>query len=451
MSFQSAYSRENRRTAATGRFFGAEDIPAGLLAAVGAYAEQLLPESSGEHSSYAYSLFTREGMPTTLHLLTRTTQTQDFTVQHHVILTADDVEYMRRNANRPTPAGIMLALSRLDFWMTTPDAEFRTPEMTAAALPSNTADGSQAEVNDLARRLREQSESGSCIIRLPEKADGETCLHLLHESDRETPGKGWDKTFCTAIPADGSVFARVFAEADTAVPSGYAAHHILTLTADNGQKMPGGEQLSPESNTGNGNETGEPAPEAEPQHSHPLLRWAAYLAGLCLLGSAVHLTVSSEVDDAGVVTGNLVQTAQNEARDILLKMLRDAKLLNDTETGIPGAETAAEADGTEQILHRCVELLQHAGDTVTGHPENLKQLLGYAAELQVDTHAVVRLYLRQVGSRHTEEDWRRGITTEEKEAWLQLLREHPGLRQVLKDELPAVHGILTEGEESSEA
>ena len=57
---------------------------------------------------------------------------------HNLILTPDEITKLRRNANRPTPAGVMLALSSTNFWAAdaqAPSLHCEEPRLPASALP----------------------------------------------------------------------------------------------------------------------------------------------------------------------------------------------------------------------------------------------------------------------------------------------------------------------------
>ena len=124
---------------------------------------------------------------------------------HHLALTHDEVQSLRRNASRPTPAGIALALSNIGLWCTT-NASQRfhyiddEPRLTAAALPDATLQPTWKRLTghkNNARAFFTAPYDRGCVITISEQTPANDILHLLHECDWLSATRGWGKSFAT--------------------------------------------------------------------------------------------------------------------------------------------------------------------------------------------------------------------------------------------------------------
>lgn len=125
-------------------------------------------------------------------------------VAHHLILSEEEVKQDDAKFRHFTPAGLALALDRLEFWCKganteDPDAD-KEPEITTGALPDTETETVWKKLTgdkELAQMLNTPPFAGDCLILLPTPVDARDVLMLLHESDERSDAHGWDHTFTT--------------------------------------------------------------------------------------------------------------------------------------------------------------------------------------------------------------------------------------------------------------
>lgn len=176
------------------------------LTALSAYRE----EAEGmDGPQYAYRVLVDRG--SVYHVLTRVQMRgADYSgrachIAHHLILTAEEAEAMRRNPARPTPAGIMLAMEARGLWKTSwsgePSFLADVPAFCTEDVPSAAAQPTWKRITGHkgnARAFCTPQFENDCLLMVPEGTTGADILHLLHEGDWLTHLRGWGHTFTTA-------------------------------------------------------------------------------------------------------------------------------------------------------------------------------------------------------------------------------------------------------------
>ena len=126
-------------------------------------------------------------------------------IAHHLVLTPEEVEAALADEQRPTPAGVALALLNNGFWKgewksepayLTGEPELRPGDMPAAdAQPTwKLLTGHKAN----ARAFFTHPYDRECLITLPPGTPVQQALGLLHESDWLTQTRGWGASYTTA-------------------------------------------------------------------------------------------------------------------------------------------------------------------------------------------------------------------------------------------------------------
>ncbi len=390
---------------------------------------------------------------------------------HNLILTPTEVTHLRRNANRPTPAGIMLALQTAGFWkpeISTPSLHCEEPRLAASALPEADFQVTWKKITghkNNARVFLTAPYNKDCLILTPDAWEADTILQLLHESDWLSSLRGWGRTFTTRVQLGDSFeeMERIFLTHDDCDSPFF--HELiqrapllkLTGTFDLQNEQETEAPVAPtkapdyaEART----QTSKSAPECHIPYiylespdedmydinprSHPLLRWSLYIAALALLGMGVHFMVSETADHAGEVTRKAIEAIAPE--DDLLQLRELSKLpyspdsitrkLDKIYAHLTAAPVTTDSHSNEDILE-IVSILKYATTDTSGHALNIRRLRECAHELKIDANALSRLYLNEATHDCSVQDWEKQLTATEIENWQQLLHETPELREIL--------------------
>ncbi len=138
---------------------------------------------------------------------------------HHLVCLPREVELLQNHPARPTPAGLILALSAANFWKDQwTDAPAWLPDEFSFSSRYLPDPSQQATWKDLtghksnADRPNEAPYNEGCFLIVPDSCDPSTKLMLAHETDWLTLTHGWGRTFTTHFsPADNpDSFSRVF-------------------------------------------------------------------------------------------------------------------------------------------------------------------------------------------------------------------------------------------------
>lgn len=387
---------------------------------------------------------------------------------HNLILTPDEVTKLRRNANRPTPAGIMLALSANNFWaadVQTPSLHCEEPRLPASALPEAEFQPTWKELTghkNNARAFLSTPFNKDCLIVIPSNINGLKVLQLLHESDWLSSHRGWGRTFTTmaqmgdsfeetsriCIPehmlgsAEGSIWSHQAPTLDLCSPFVLETLQKIQESIDAVTQKTGPQ-------TGAGEHAHTPyvyqeCPDEEMYNvlprSHPLLRWTCYICGLLLLGAIVHVMVSETTDDAAKVTRKAIEVIQADESILQLKELSKAPYSPDSITRtldkiyahLNAAPESEQAPDKEKLLE-IIALLKYADSDTTGHADNILRLRECATDLSLNPDRLSRLYLNEAIHQTSVQDWESNLTPAEIERWHHLLQTAPTLRPVMQE------------------
>lgn len=398
---------------------------------------------------------------------------------HNLILTPDEISKLRRNANRPTPAGVMLALSSTNFWAAdaqAPSLHCEEPRLPASALPEaefqQTWKDTTGHKNN-ARAFLTAPFNKECLIVIPADMESRKVLQLLHESDWLSSQRGWGRTFTTmaqmgdsfeetsriCIPqpmldsAEGSVWSQQAPILNICGP------FVLSTLQQMQESIIASQQATPPPQ--GATELSyipyvyQECPDEEMYNilprSHPLLRWGCYIGGLILLGIGVHFTVSETTDDAAKVTRKAIEVIKADESILQLKELSKAPYSPDSITRtldkiyahLNAAPSSAQDSNKEKILE-IISLLKYADSDTTGHADNILRLRECATELSLNPDKLSRLYINEAIHETSVQDWEANLTASELERWQILLNTAPSLRDMLQEPrfAPHMHRIL---------
>lgn len=387
---------------------------------------------------------------------------------HHLALTQDEVLTLRRNASRPTPAGLIMALSRIGLWKSQWDAETiyieDEPTLTAAALPDPSLQPTWKKLTEHksnARAFLVAPYDRDCIIIMPDGSNTEDILMLCHESDWLSSSRGWGKTFTTqALTVDHcQQFARAFTDAQHA-PQLIAAcpkHPTLHINSQFSiDEHNSGDPASHPLGSGAPQRTSEPpntqdksaaahapykfaeCPDEDVFNVLPrpnkMVRWMCCLAGAGILWCSASLISGLFIDEAGELTGDIISRINTEEDLLLLAELASTPFSKDnTQDKLNRIEShfrtrpEAHSPGKKDILlQECINILRSAQD-VTGHAENLHRLHECTTAIGIDANNVCRLYMHEATHARPVEEWLANTTPEEVAILQKLLKDNPDM------------------------
>ena len=205
MSYQVLYIIPRTEAPATADAAGAcvctDDTPAPLL-------KELKESTRARRTAWGSPSFlyrTLEAGEKIYHAMTSLRPTPEGTLVHHLVFTEEETAVLRREEVRPTPAGIMFALSREQFWpLENLPASPPRLEIKAEALPDPSVQATWKRMTghkSTAKKLNESPFDARCVLIMPRASDSLAVLRLLHESDWLTELCGWGVSFCTAADA----------------------------------------------------------------------------------------------------------------------------------------------------------------------------------------------------------------------------------------------------------
>ena len=387
---------------------------------------------------------------------------------HNLILTPQEVIKLRRNANRPTPAGIMLALSTAQFWaadVQTPSLHCEEPRLPASALPGAEFQQTWKELTghkNNARAFLTAPFNKDCLIVIPSHLESQMVLRLLHESDWLSSQRGWGRTFTTmaqmgdtfeetariCVPmhmldsAEGSVWAQQATTLNLCSPFVLAELQEVQMNA-----IPAQQTNAPSPEVAAGVYVPyvyQECPDEEMYNilppSHPLLRWSCYICGLILLGVCVHFMVSETADDAGKVTRKAIEVIKADDSILQLKELSKEPYSPDSITrtldkiyALVNAAPVSEREPDNEVILEIIYLLKCADSDTKGHADNILRLRECATELKLNPDKLSRLYLNEAIHECSVSDWEAHLTPSEIARWSALLSTAPLLRDMLRE------------------
>lgn len=400
---------------------------------------------------------------TIFHVLScRTTDETGYCV-HHLVLSQEEMQALRRNASRPTPAGVILALYSIDFWAPDISCAQNTvntePRLTAAALPDAHEQPTWKQLTghkSNAKVLLCPPYDNNCVLCPPADTSQRDILKLLHESDWISTSRGWGRSFTTEGNAESqhAEFLRIVIPGAKRTDLRYPA--ILELTE---QELAADVEplTAPTQHTPKPPE--QPLYQQEPQiprypykysetadedvfnilpRPHKWVRWICVLGGVWVLWSGVSLFSGLFMDEAGEVAGTIITTMNASEHVLLLEELTNApyspetteRKLDKLEAHLSTQPTSAE-NPRQLLLRECIDLLRSASADAHGHPANLEALMSKAEQLGLDPNALCRLYMHEATHDRPIEEWQNTMPGQEFQAWQQLLQTQPRLAEWL--------------------
>lgn len=380
---------------------------------------------------------------------------------HHLVITQEEVLHLQKNAARPTPAGIILALQKLGFWNQAagsgiaPDAE---PRLTAAALPDASLQPTWKALTkhkNNARIFLLPPYERECVVEVPGQFSPMDILHLFHESDWISSNRGWGTTFTT----DGgefdntAEFARIVVQPNSPLMERAQAIGLPCLRITEDMQLPEVPEIPR-------------APRFTPQHRPPKspmaykyaetpdadvfnilprpnkwVRWSCYLGGVALLWCSVSLISGFFMEDAGQVTGTIISHINTRENVQLLADLANsayspevtARKLATLESHLSSQPNTQEKAEKQTNLLECLQLLRSAAIDTDGHPDKIRRLISHATELNINKVSLSLLYINEALNKRTADEWLASMPQEERSAWLALLHEEPELAQKLAE------------------
>lgn len=413
------------------------------------------------------------------HILSAAVKTETKSgVIHHLVLTADEVAGMQRNAMRPTPAGLILALDTLNLWHTSSAATIpprpEEPKLTASHLPDATNQQTWKKLTghkSNVTTLLQPPYNGKCLICTPEHITNKNRLRLIHESMWLTTTRGWGKTFHCFSSAIAGAFKTVEISCATMGSPEEETHRqketdipVLTilssllptpadkLRSDTADIRPSTWQVSTprqapaEHNTGKEKTiTAAPykyteAPDYEtfdvatPQNRQS--RWLKHIAGLFALTTLVYLIVGNYVDFATSTVEDLTLTTTDEQAALheFAAIIRKGQAADEQLLRLKGTLTPATQPGHE-FLFESINLLVSDVYKTEGHQDNLHYLLSHAEVLELQPEELSRYYLLQATRNYPPEEWIAHNTEPGAlQGWAKLFAKFPDIKNpLLKD------------------
>ncbi len=412
---------------------------------------------------------------------------------HHLALSADEVAALKRNAARPTPAGIMLALRKNRFWVESwegPPRELEgEPRLTASSLPDASRQVTWKAYTghkNNARAFFTPPYDGSCLVEMPSGTDASAALLLLNESDWLSTSRGWGKSFSSRTDAGsdlretgrlfgvpGATFREMrlrYAETPLLrISPEMALPHLPEAASDSSSAArqeesdpPSTPPLAPATGGGPGchipykyceRPDGETYPGCRRQKRS--LLWLVLILGcVSLLTIVLFRSSPSEAPHGSPVSPSAADVPRGDAPQKLLHRLltapysatATARQLDKIQAklkktaSVPGEESAH-----LEALRECVSILQHASSDSSGHAGNLLNLRACAHLLSLDVRALCELYMNEVLHDRSLEEWQSSLNEEEYQGWNALLAQAPDMERWLSQEpfLPYMEGIFT--------
>ncbi len=367
-------------------------------------------------------------------------------IAHHLALTAEEVQALRRNAARPTPPGLILALQRTGFWLEQWQGEARLlesePKLTAATLPDASVQQAWKEMSGHkgnARSFYTPPYEQECLVVLPDDTTPGQCLQLLHESDWLSANRGWGRSFCTPGCTDEAGIQRVCirhaASQKTPLRRGGRAvlrvDHSLELPPATEAPPQGGESATVPPLCGLPYRYVESADEdmfARPAKHRPRRRTAACLAALALLAVGMYFGASDQADELGSAARDTMRHfSARENLGELHNLLAAPYSAETTPARLEQlrARSAAEAADGASALNRCLDTLCLAGSSPGKLAACPAELAACAGELELPQAELLRLALLLATQDRDVAQWQQMLTPEARAAWRETLAAMP--------------------------
>ncbi len=386
---------------------------------------------------------------------------------HHLVLSQQEVTGLMKDALRPTPAGITLALQRSGFWVQKWQGEPRyivgEPPVQPDFLPDASVQPTWKHLTghkSNARAFYTPPYDRECLVTLPADTPSGEVLGLFHESDWLTHTLGWGVTYTTEADETDS-----FADTLRMVTAAHSplvqravrtGHPVLHITPDMELSM---EPAAP------------PASDAEPiaprkndfrvlsrsvshyhyteepdwvQYDVPMPGSNPYVLPLVTAGSALLL--------AGVTVG--IWLGVSRPMELLDELTTTEPYIGETTevqvTGVQKMEnllrapydhaatvkvlselrSLQETSPEDSLLIECAGMISNAQQDGANHPAVLRRIAECARLLGLKEEEMGKLYLMEATRGHTLDSWHHLPSTQNAIDWTALSQDAPILYSI---------------------
>ncbi len=390
-------------------------------------------------------------------------------IAHHLVLTPEEVEAALADEQRPTPAGVALALLNNGFWKSewkgepaylTGEPELRPGDMPAAdAQPTwKLLTGHKAN----ARAFFTHPYDRECLITLPPGTPVQQALGLLHESDWLTHTRGWGVTFTTAAD-DADTFTETLRMVCTpasplvqrAIRTGHPVLQVgpgleiplpvpsppgsLPVSPAAGETPPGGLMRAVARSVTHYHYT----EEADwllydvdlPRRRGRWVVAAGCLALVASVAGAGYYYLAEPSGTPGSLAGMpLPVEGPSPAQPGVhaLSMLIEQPYSHDETVRLMRRFSGLSGEDPEDmLLHECASLVLAAQQQGVRHIKVMKRLCECARLLGVKDSALVSLYLHEATNGMPVEEWQKQFSGDQFLSWLELKNTEPQLADIM--------------------
>ncbi len=400
---------------------------------------------------------------------------------HHLVFSQQEVSQLLNNKQRPTPAGISLALLHSGFWVKKwekepqflpPEPPFEPERQPDASVQPTWKQFTGHKAN--ARAFYVPPYHKESLVVIPPAMQQAEILALLHESDWLSHTRGWGNTYTTAADETNTFTETLRIIAPAASPlilrAQRTGHPVLHINAE--LELP---ITPPTSITGvqdNSKSRLIRALSRSTTHYHyteepdwtlfdiPIpcspYKKAAWSTALSLTGccSALILWWAFPSPGTGGITtphttteSRFSQSPRSRLTDLLShpyshesarRLMQELSLIKG-----PGAE--------EIWIAECAGIILKAETQEAEHARGLKRICECARLLGVQEAGLVQLYLRAATHSITPEEWQRQLAAGSAEEWLKLQLSEPTVGQVFETQELEIFAPLYESTNEDEA
>lgn len=439
------------------------DIPEQLLSCLQAVRYTSL--KPGRH--YHYHIISLQGGHNYHVLTTLSHIAEQQYIIHRMVLTAEEVSTMQKNASRPTPAGLFVALSNIDFWckeaLSGPHPQYieGAPKLTASSIPDASMQDTWKRITGHKSNVKSLVSAGyasKCILKTPRDTTNEDALLLLHESMWLTNYRGWGKSFSTITNTTADIIAVSSEQQLEEAQTNNSAVAVLTISAD----MVYAEYEQVESEVCSPGACPAPSPSLQCEQTqselhtepykyveapdyetfdidspeHRSIRSSKYIAALFALSLLVYISVSNFVDFASDDVPESV--ADSEITDYSYRRFAEIienKSTNDDDFRKLEALLKRHHTPEHELILECIQRLDKAETMTTGHAEELQLLLRHTDALGVSVNSLSSYYMKRVLHEYPQDEWI-NINTEQHnlQTWAKLFKSYPQLPGIFLQE-----------------
>ena len=450
-----------------------EKMPKALCSGLSALSVMRDPKGGSAVTGPQFSYNIVEYANTTWHVLTCVQNAgPDYSgrschIAHHLVLSQDEVQVLRKHERRPTPAGVILALLKSGFWCArwngAPQYLTTPPSLTPSDIPDASAQPVWKKLTghkSNARALFTVPFERDCLVTIAPGTSAVELLHLFHESDWLTHSRGWGITFTTvADEADNfSETLRMVVRPDSplvqrAIRTGHPVLHIeqgMDISRFQPEvEPPVSSPIAPiEQNEQRGgivkalsrsvslyHYTEEPdwlMYDVRPPRSRFL--FPAFLAGLGVTGALLAFgcfSISAGDDSDTTAEHTLTTTPAPDNILMLAELLQHTYNHESTILLLNKLSCIQENTPEDTLLLELAMLLQNAAQSGTHHAGALKRVCECARLLGLKDTDVVLLYLREMTHHISPEEWKNQFNGQQIAEWLTLKQQEPQIIDLL--------------------